>query len=72
MAASIRLYGAIRKSSEESPFPTWIDVQTIKFNRFDAQSEANITDSKIPNWAELHPVIRIAELRVEEIEESDV
>ena len=67
MAASINLYGAIRKLSEE-PLSTWIDVSTIKFSRYDSQREVNKIDAILPKLAELHPVIRIAKLHVEEIE----
>jgi hypothetical protein len=69
MGVSLRLlYGAIRKASSESPFPEWLDTSTIKFSKWDSKVEAEKTDAKIPEWAALHPVLRIAELRIEEID----
>jgi hypothetical protein len=65
--ASIRMYAVVRKSSEESPFPDWVDTSTLGFSIEVATAIAEKLDKSIPDWAELHPILRVPEFRITEI-----
>ena len=58
-------FAAIRKSPEHDD---WIDIGAIGADRDHVMSKVKETDTKIPDWAKLHPVVRISRIIIKETE----
>lgn len=56
-------YAAIRRNSERE----WIDQSTIDCLPSNVREKANKTDALIPQWAKANPVVRIAEIKIDEV-----
>jgi hypothetical protein len=59
-------YAAIRRCSDDGH--EWIDTSTISGSHELARAEAKQNDDFIVAWAKHNPVVRIAQIKIEEME----
>ena len=57
------LWAAVRHSPDG---PEWIDTNAIGVNTAHVRDLFEITDRDIPDWAKLHPVLRIVPITITE------
>jgi hypothetical protein len=59
-----RCFMAIRKTEGRE----WLDVDSLSTSSAASRRLAEKSDAKIPEWAKVNPVVRVAKVRIEEIE----
>lgn len=62
------VYGAVRKAQDSGTH--WLDLDTLSGLSEMAKQKADADDARLPNWARANPVVRIARLEINEVDET--
>jgi hypothetical protein len=58
-------FAAIRKTEGKE----WIDTLTIQLTRNQSATSAEMTDTVIPGWARINPIVRVVSVLITEVRE---
>jgi hypothetical protein len=59
-------YAPVRRTSDSGK--EWIDLGDMAINPHEAMNKAEATNKMLaPNWDAVHPVVRIARVKIEEV-----